>query len=179
MDTQRLFSGNVLYRSAFTFEVQKTGGARTFVKLKGYLYSIYKGQKCNGRGGKANKIGLETSKKPHPNIILSKKVKVCNVSIMRKKVKVHLWSKSIQSFEHFWCCVNGDMVSCFRACKTADTAFCDEESLIEATSRKVQVRRYNALGNTLTDASGVHKQGTDGRMETASDISLELSSDNA
>lgn len=95
------------------------------------------------------------------------------------KYKFHLWSKSIQSFEHFWCCVNGDVVSCFRACNTADTVFCDDESLIEATSRKVQVRRYNALGNTLTEASGVHKQGTDGRIETASDISLELSSDNA
>jgi len=68
------------------------------------------------------------------------------------------------------------VVSCFRACNVADTDFCDEESLINATSRNVLVRRYNTLGNTLTEASGVHRPGTEGRMDTASDINLELSS---
>lgn len=71
------------------------------------------------------------------------------------------------------------MVRCFRACNTADTVFCEEESFIEATSRRAQVKRYNTLGNTLTEASGVHRPGTDGKMDTASDVSLELSSDNA
>lgn len=71
--------------------------------------------------------------------------------------------------------VNGDVVSCLRACSVADTVFCDEESLINATSRNVQVKRYNTLGNTFTEASGVHRQGTDGRVDTASDINFELS----
>jgi len=53
----------VIQWSAFTFDIKKTGGMGpspcfgtemtwTFIKLKGYLYSTYKGYKCNGRSGK-------------------------------------------------------------------------------------------------------------------------------
>ena len=73
-------------------------------------------------------------------------------------------------------CVYGEVVSCFKACSIADLAFCDDESMINATSRNAQVRRYSTLGNTLTEASGVHRPVTAGRMDTASHINLELCS---
>ena len=68
-----------------------------------------------------------------------------------------------------------DVVSCFNACNVAVTVVCDDESLINATSRKELVKRYNTLGNTLTEASGVQRPGAAGRIDNASDINLELS----
>ena len=51
----------------------------------------------------------------------------------------------------------------------------EESSLISATSRRVQVRRYRTLGNTLIDASGVHRPGTNGKVLTAADINCAAS----
>ena len=62
------------------------------------------------------------------------------------------------------------------ACNVADTEVCADESLINATSRKQLVNKYNTLGNTLTEASGVQRTGAAGRIDTASDINLDVSS---
>lgn len=94
----------------------------------------------------------------------------------KKNTNKDLWSRSIQSLQHLGFCVNGDEVSCLSACNVADTVVCADESLINATSRKQLVNKYNTLGNTLTEASGVQRTGAAGRIDTASDINLDLSS---